>query len=160
MDVKLPSRDHGKRAEWVKRSLEHRLIWYAGWELDGVLRLKLGRRLAGAQPDRVKAELNLMAYCAWRVDADSGPVAGAEERGEDIQSKITQCVEGARIVSVAVTPPSWDAELHMDNGRCLRLFCSHAGGVPVMSINWQFRNMSQVLTVKANSVVTVGCADD
>ena len=156
MDECPPIRDLGRRAEWVQHSLEHHVIWYAGWELDGVLRLKLGPKTHGETPDRAKAEKNMMVWCAWRVDQPSGPVAGVEECGEEIQERLLQWVQGARIDSVVIARPGWDVQIRLDNGGCLRLFCDVVGRSPVLSVNWQFRNEREILTVRANSIITVG----
>ena len=129
--------------------------WYAsagGSHVGGSFSLALGDRVPREVPlantahsdeyRKYEGEANLLVWCTWRLDSQSGPLSSSDDAQSGIQSALSRLV-GAKVVDVAIARPGWDLRLVFAPFHSMQIFCDHVPGDPSFDGNWELHAASQ-----------------
>jgi hypothetical protein len=132
--------------------------WYVscGGSAGSTLELALGKKVPRpiplkniAHPEEFRhfeGEVSLFVWCAWRLDGLDSPITSWDDSDEAVETGLAKLI-GARIESIDVIAPAWDANIRFSNSLCLRIFCDHVPGEPSFAGNWDLRTQQIIIAI-------------
>ena len=84
---------------------------------------------------RFEGSVNLMVWCTWRLDIESGCVVSSDGDDDEIGNGL-RALMGSSVTEVSIVQPAWDLVLRFNGGMRLTVFCDHVGRNPSYDGNW------------------------
>jgi hypothetical protein len=101
-----------------------------------------------------EGELNLLVWCAWRLDGPDAPLTSWDDADESISAQLTKLI-GATVESVELIQPAFDLVINFSNALCLRVFCDHVPGEPSFDGNWDLTAHDEIVSVGPGAKISV-----
>jgi hypothetical protein len=104
-------------------------------------------------------EVHLLVWCAWRLDAESGPLTSSDDSDHGIKLGLSKLI-GTTVETINAIPPAWDMTIWFSNGLSLKVFCDHVPGDPSIHGNWDFFLTDKSIHVGPGATYNVTEADN
>src|SRR5262249_9046674 len=103
---------------------------------------------------RYEGEVNLLVWCAWRLDSSDGPLTSWDDAPDRIRAQLAR-LQGIRVRAASAVAPTWDLSVSFWNGLKLRVFCDHVPDDPSFDGNWELWRTQDALVVGPGARVEI-----